>query len=64
MSLQQEQEEEEIPLQPLQYYNNKGTVDELMLKPDGLLYLLDEASRNGQGPDFILGTRFDKILKI
>ncbi|KAK3908653.1 Neither inactivation nor afterpotential protein C [Frankliniella fusca] len=39
----QEQEEEEIPLQPLQYYNNKGTVDELMLKPDGLLYLLDEA---------------------
>lgn len=50
----QEQEEEEIPLQPLQYYNNKDTVDELMLKPDGLLYLLDEASKNSQGPDFIL----------
>lgn len=44
-------------MQPLQYYNNKGTVDELMLKPDGLLYLLDDASRNGHGPDFVLGNR-------
>lgn len=28
-----------------------------MLKPDGLLYLLDDASRNGHGPDFVLGSR-------
>ncbi|KAJ8867609.1 hypothetical protein PR048_031411 [Dryococelus australis] len=52
----QEQEEEEIPLQTLQFYDNKPTVDELMSKPSGLLYLLDEASRSSRGPELIIET--------
>ncbi|CAG2068464.1 unnamed protein product, partial [Timema podura] len=39
ITLEQEQEEEEIPIQTLQFYDNKPTVDELMSKPDGLFYL-------------------------
>ncbi|KAJ4441704.1 hypothetical protein ANN_11562 [Periplaneta americana] len=50
----QEQEEEEIPVQTLEYYDNKMSVDELMAKPDGFLYLLDETSRTRQGSEFIL----------
>ncbi|CAH0394342.1 unnamed protein product [Bemisia tabaci] len=52
----QEQEEEEIPIQALQFYDNKPTVDELMRKPDGLLYVIDEASRSSQGANFIAET--------
>ncbi|XP_054282333.1 neither inactivation nor afterpotential protein C isoform X3 [Macrosteles quadrilineatus] len=50
----QEQIEENIPLQPLQYYDNKPTIDELMSKPDGLLYIVDESNKNNQGADFII----------
>nr|CAD7585776.1 unnamed protein product [Timema genevievae] len=52
----QEQEEEEIPIQTLQFYDNKPTVDELMSKPDGLFYLLDEASRSSRGSEIIIET--------
>lgn len=54
-SSQQEQEEEDIPVQTLQFYDNKPTVDALMVKPTGLFYLLDEASRNTSSADFIAG---------
>uniref|UniRef100_A0A1B6LPF4 Neither inactivation nor afterpotential protein C n=1 Tax=Graphocephala atropunctata TaxID=36148 RepID=A0A1B6LPF4_9HEMI len=50
----QEQIEEEIPLQSLQYYDNKPTIDELMSKPDGLLYIIDESNKNNQGATFIV----------
>lgn len=59
--LQQEQEEEQISLQPLQYYDNKPTLDELMNKPDGLLYIIDEANKNNQGADFIIGKHLMEI---
>ncbi|PSN54627.1 hypothetical protein C0J52_10832 [Blattella germanica] len=52
----QEQEEEEIPVQTLPYYDNKPTVDELMAKSDGFMYMLDEASRTGKGSKFILNS--------
>ncbi|KAG8258536.1 Myosin-IIIa [Homalodisca vitripennis] len=50
----QEQIEEGIPLQSLQYYDNKPTIDELMTKPDGLLYIIDESNKNSQGASFIV----------
>uniref|UniRef100_A0A1B6C2U7 Protein kinase domain-containing protein n=1 Tax=Clastoptera arizonana TaxID=38151 RepID=A0A1B6C2U7_9HEMI len=50
----QEQEEEMIPIQSLQFYDNKPTVDELMNKPDGLLYVIDEANKNSLGTDYII----------
>lgn len=52
----QEQQEEEIPFQTLQYYDNKPTIDELMSKSEGFLYLLDEASKTRQGSKYILRT--------
>lgn len=53
--LQKEQEDEGILLKPLQFYDNKPTVEELMSKPDGLLYVIDEASRSNSGHSFIIG---------
>ncbi|XP_049948905.1 neither inactivation nor afterpotential protein C isoform X1 [Schistocerca serialis cubense] len=52
----QEAADEDIQLASLQFYDNKPTVDALMAKPSGLLYILDDASRNPQGSDFIAET--------
>ncbi|XP_050685382.1 neither inactivation nor afterpotential protein C isoform X2 [Leptidea sinapis] len=52
----QEEEEEEIPVIPLHYYDNKGSVDQLMARPAGIFYVLDEASRTGSGLEFIMST--------
>ncbi|XP_039280465.1 neither inactivation nor afterpotential protein C isoform X3 [Nilaparvata lugens] len=60
VSEMQEQEEEDISLAPLQYYDNKPTVDELMMKPDGLMYMVDEASRSPLGSEFIIETLTNK----
>ncbi|XP_022116474.2 neither inactivation nor afterpotential protein C isoform X2 [Pieris rapae] len=52
----QEEEEEEVPVLPLHYYDNKNSVDQLLAKPHGIFYILDEASRTGGGQDFIMST--------
>ncbi|XP_013181389.1 PREDICTED: neither inactivation nor afterpotential protein C isoform X2 [Papilio xuthus] len=50
----QEEEQEGIQVAPLHYYDNKSSVDQLMARPAGIFYLLDEASRNGSGQEFIM----------
>lgn len=53
----QEQEEEEVPITPLQYYDNKPTIDELLNKPDGLMYIIDDATRSKEdGAEYIIQT--------
>lgn len=52
----QEEEQEGIQVAPLHYYDNKSSVDQLMARPAGIFYLLDEASRNGNGQEFIIST--------
>ncbi|XP_043799289.1 neither inactivation nor afterpotential protein C isoform X4 [Apis laboriosa] len=42
----QEQEEEAIPMQRLQFYDNKNAIDNLMGKDRGLFSIIDEASKN------------------
>ncbi|KAK2587108.1 hypothetical protein KPH14_002873 [Odynerus spinipes] len=41
----QDQEEEEIPVQRLHFYDNKEAIDQLMGKDNGLFYIMDDASR-------------------
>lgn len=50
----QEAAEEEIPAVSLHFYDNKNSVDQLMGRPLGLFYILDEASRIGSGQEFIM----------
>ncbi|XP_011875420.1 PREDICTED: neither inactivation nor afterpotential protein C isoform X2 [Vollenhovia emeryi] len=50
----QEQEEEDIPMQRLRFYDNKEAVDQLMSKQDGLFHIIDDASRQMQDAQFIL----------
>ncbi|RVE54658.1 hypothetical protein evm_000779 [Chilo suppressalis] len=52
----QETVEEDIPVVPLHFYDNKNSVDQLMGRPLGLFYILDEASRTGSGQEFIMST--------
>ncbi|XP_029156587.1 neither inactivation nor afterpotential protein C [Nylanderia fulva] len=49
----QEQDEEDIPIQKLRFYDNKETVDQLMSKQDGLLRIIDDASRQLQDAQYI-----------
>lgn len=49
------QEEEEVPVTSLHYYDNKLAVDHLMSKPHGLFYLIDDATRGRQSQEFITG---------
>lgn len=60
---QLEQMEEEIPSTPLNYYDNKVAVDQLMGKPTGILSLIDEASRTGHSTQHILGKNL-KLVNI
>ncbi|KAJ0181639.1 hypothetical protein K1T71_002361 [Dendrolimus kikuchii] len=52
----QESAEEEIKVCELHFYDNKNSVDQLMARPLGLFYILDEASRTGSGQEFIMST--------
>lgn len=54
LQFQQEQEEEDIPMQRLRFYDNKETVDQLMSKEDGLFHIIDDASRQMQDAQYIL----------
>ncbi|KAL1124362.1 hypothetical protein AAG570_000991, partial [Ranatra chinensis] len=54
ISEMEEQKDEELPLQKLQFFNNKSTMDELMNKPVGVIYLLDEANKLHRDADFVL----------
>jgi myosin heavy subunit len=53
--LQEDIHEEEVEMQRLQFYDNKSTMDELMNKPHGVLYLLDEANKMHRDADFVIG---------
>ncbi|TGZ39750.1 Neither inactivation nor afterpotential protein C [Temnothorax longispinosus] len=50
----QEQEEEDIPMQRLRFYDNKEAVDQLMSKEAGLFHIIDDASRQMQDAQYIL----------
>lgn len=50
-----ELEEEQIPHQPYKYHDNKLAVDHLMIKPNGLFYLLDDATRDRLTYEFVTG---------
>ncbi|CAH0603393.1 unnamed protein product [Chrysodeixis includens] len=52
----QETAEEDVPVVSLHFYDNKNSVDQLMGRPLGLFYILDEASRAGSGQEFIMST--------
>ncbi|XP_026756966.2 neither inactivation nor afterpotential protein C [Galleria mellonella] len=52
----QEAAEEEVVTASLKFYDNKNSVDQLMGRPMGLFYILDEASRTGSGQEFIMST--------
>ncbi|XP_052746507.1 neither inactivation nor afterpotential protein C isoform X2 [Bicyclus anynana] len=52
----QETAEEEVPMTDLVFYDNKNSVDQLMGKPHGILFILDEASRAGSGQEYIMTT--------
>lgn len=54
----QEAAEEDIPAVSLHFYDNKNSVDQLMGRPLGLFYILDEASRIGSGQEFIMSELF------
>ncbi|XP_072936347.1 neither inactivation nor afterpotential protein C-like [Epargyreus clarus] len=50
----QEEREEGIDVEEFHFYDNKHSVDQLMSRPRGLFYILDEASRTGRGQGFIM----------
>ncbi|KAI5639668.1 myosin head (motor domain) domain-containing protein [Phthorimaea operculella] len=52
----QEAIEEEVPSISLHFYDNKTSVDQLMSRPRGLFYVLDEASRTSSGQEYIMTT--------
>ncbi|KAI4482907.1 hypothetical protein M0802_013616 [Mischocyttarus mexicanus] len=53
----QEQEEEDITIQKLHFYDNKEAIDRLMGKDNGLFHIIDDASRQLQDVQYI----FEKI---
>ncbi|XP_065353511.1 neither inactivation nor afterpotential protein C isoform X2 [Cloeon dipterum] len=50
----QERLEDEVPGEPLTFYDNRPSVDVLMGKPDGVMWLIDEATRTAKGAEFII----------
>ncbi|XP_015432915.1 PREDICTED: neither inactivation nor afterpotential protein C [Dufourea novaeangliae] len=50
----QEQEEEDIPMQRLHFYDNKDAIDQLMSKDRGLFSIIDDASKNLVDYQYIL----------
>ncbi|XP_021703004.1 neither inactivation nor afterpotential protein C [Aedes aegypti] len=49
-----EQEEEQVPVVQLHFYDNKLAVDHLMNKPKGLLSFIDDASRGRHSQNYII----------
>ncbi|KAL1381098.1 hypothetical protein pipiens_013709 [Culex pipiens pipiens] len=49
-----EQEEEQIPVVQLHFYDNKLAVDHLMNKPKGIFSFIDDASRGRHGQNYII----------
>lgn len=49
--------QEDIPFTPLQYYDNKTTLDQILGKPEGVITLVDDASRMGHGGQYIIGNQ-------
>ncbi|XP_076669129.1 STKc_myosinIII_N_like and MYSc_Myo21 domain-containing protein ninaC isoform X3 [Andrena cerasifolii] len=50
----QEQEEEEVPMQRLHFYDNKDAIDQLMNKDKGLFSIIDDATKNSLDYQYIL----------
>lgn len=48
-----EQEEEQVPVTKLHFYDNKIAVDHLMNNPKGLFHVIDDASRGDCSQDYI-----------
>ncbi|XP_048508226.1 neither inactivation nor afterpotential protein C isoform X2 [Athalia rosae] len=49
----QEQQEEEVPVQQLQFYDNREAIEQLMGKNNGLFRIIDNASRQLQDAQYI-----------
>ncbi|XP_043670504.1 neither inactivation nor afterpotential protein C isoform X3 [Vespula pensylvanica] len=60
----QEQEEEDITVQKLHFYDNKDAIDRLMGKDNGLFHIIDEASRQLQDVQYIFGKIKERIQGI
>lgn len=52
---QQEEEEEDVSISRLHFYNNKEMLSQLMGKNNGIFYIIDEASRQLQNGRHIIG---------
>lgn len=50
-----EQEEEQVPGSQYRYNDNKMAVDHLMIKPNGLFYILDDATKGRLDHEYITG---------
>lgn len=48
------QEEEQVPVTQLHFYDNKLAVDHLMNKPKGIFSFIDDASRGRHGQNYII----------
>lgn len=44
------------------FFDNQVVLDNLLAKPEGLFYIIDEATRICQNQSLIMGNIFDKIL--
>ncbi|XP_037957522.1 neither inactivation nor afterpotential protein C isoform X2 [Teleopsis dalmanni] len=49
-----EMEADDIPAVSYNFYDNKTVLDNLLTKPDGLFYIIDDASRTSQDQDLIM----------
>ncbi|XP_005188793.2 neither inactivation nor afterpotential protein C [Musca domestica] len=54
-----EMEADDLPPVNLNFYDNKTALDNLLTKPDGLFYIIDDASRMSQDQDLIM----DRVLE-
>ncbi|XP_076635717.1 STKc_myosinIII_N_like and MYSc_Myo21 domain-containing protein ninaC isoform X3 [Colletes latitarsis] len=50
----QEQEEEDIPVQRLHFYDNKDAIDQLLSKSRGLFSIIDDASKHAMDYQYVL----------
>ncbi|XP_049305729.1 neither inactivation nor afterpotential protein C isoform X3 [Bactrocera dorsalis] len=53
-------EADDIPTDNLNFYDNKTALDNLLTKPDGLFYIIDDASRTSQDQDLIMDRVVEK----
>ncbi|XP_014249774.1 neither inactivation nor afterpotential protein C isoform X2 [Cimex lectularius] len=54
ISEMQDEEEDEVQIKKLQFYDNKCTIDELLNKPNGIMHILDEANKLHLDEDFLV----------